>query len=269
MPDKLEKPFNEPALRQIFRSVLTKAGYLVDEASDVDEGRARLARGDIDVALCDVNMPGGSGIDLLRETRAAGVDTLFVMVTGSSSVATAVEALRAGAYDYLMKPVGKEELLHRLEQIEDMRGLRDENRALRKVVSDRSSHVFHFHSPGMVNVDRLVEKVAPTASTVLILGESGTGKGMLAQSIHQRSQRSQHAFVSVNCSAIPEQLLESEFFGHTKGAFTGADKARKGLFLGFQYPVEIPGVSMVNFMRTAVNEHRKYKGLEALSASDF
>src|SRR5512144_3073998 len=145
---------DEPALRQIFRSVLTKAGYLVDEASDVDEGRTRLARGDIDVALCDVNMPGGSGIDLLRETRATGIDTLFVMVTGSSSVATAVEALRAGAYDYRMKPVGKEELLHRLEQIEDMRGLRDENRALRKVVSDRSSQVFRFHSPGMVNVDR-------------------------------------------------------------------------------------------------------------------
>ena len=222
---------DEPALRQILRSLLTKAGYLVDEASDISEGRARLACGDVDVALCDVNMPGGSGIDLLRETRAKGIETLFVMITGSSSVATAVEALHAGAYDYLMKPVGKEELLHRLEQIEDMRGLRDENRALRKAVSERSPSVFNFRSPGMANVERLVEKVAPTGSTVLILGESGTGKGVLAQSIHQRSQRSQHAFVSVNCSAIPEQLLESEFFGHTKGAFTGADKARKGLFV--------------------------------------
>jgi len=176
-------------------------------------------------------MPGGSGIDLVRETRATGIDTLFMMITGSSSVATAVEALRAGAYDYLMKPVGNEELLHRLEQIEAMRGLRDENRALRKVVSDRASPLFSFKSPGMATVDRLVDKVAPTASTVLILGESGTGKGMLAQSIHRKSLRSQHTFVSVNCSAIPEQLLESEFFGHTKGAFTGADKARKGLFL--------------------------------------
>jgi DNA-binding NtrC family response regulator len=222
---------DEAALRQILRSILTKAGYLVEEASDVAEGRTRLARGDIDVALCDVNMPGGSGIELLRETRAKGLDTLFVMITGSSSVATAVEALRAGAYDYLMKPVGREELLHRLEQIEDMRGLRDENRALRKVVSDRSAPLFQFRSPGMANVERLAEKVAPTGSTVLILGESGTGKGMLAQSIHQRGVRSQHSFVSVNCSAIPEQLLESEFFGHTKGAFTGADKARKGLFL--------------------------------------
>jgi two-component system response regulator AtoC len=222
---------DEPALRQILRAVLTKAGYLVDEAEGIAEGRARLARGDVDVALCDVNMPGGSGIDLLRESRAAGLDTYFVMITGSSSIATAVEALRAGAYDYLMKPVGREELLHRLVQIEAMRGLREENRVLRKVVSDRSSSIFQFKSPGMVHVDHLVEKVAPTGSTVLIVGESGTGKGMLAQAIHQTSLRSQQPFVSVNCSAIPEQLMESEFFGHTKGAFTGADRARKGLFL--------------------------------------
>lgn len=222
---------DEPALRQILRSVLIKAGYLVEEACDVPEAKARLARGDIDIALCDVNMPGGSGIDLLRETRAAGLDTLFVMVTGSTSVSTAVEALRAGAYDYLMKPVEREELLHRLVQIEDMRGLRAENRALRKAVGDRKPSAFRFESSAMANVNRLVDKVAPTASTVLILGESGTGKGMLAQTIHQKSPRSQQAFVAVNCSAIPEHLLESEFFGHTRGAFTGADKARKGLFL--------------------------------------
>ncbi|HJV59838.1 MAG TPA: sigma-54 dependent transcriptional regulator [Albitalea sp.] len=222
---------DEPALRQILRSLLSKAGYAVDEAAGIAAGRARLARGDIDVALCDINMPGGSGIDLLRETRAAGIDTVFVMVTGSSSVTTAVEALRAGAYDYLMKPVRNEELLRRLAQIEDMRGLREENRELRKAVKSRSSSVFRFQSPAMLNVDRLVAKVAPTGSTVLIVGESGTGKGVLAQSIHQASLRSEAPFVSVNCSAIPEQLMESEFFGHTKGAFTGADRARKGLFL--------------------------------------
>jgi len=223
---------DEPALRQILRSLLSKAGYVVDEAAGLAAGRARLARGDIDVALCDINMPGGSGIDLLREARAAGIDTVFVMVTGSSSVSTAVEALRAGAYDYLMKPVRNEELLRRLAQIEDMRGLREENRELRKAVKSRSSSsVFRFQSAGMVHVDRLVAKVAPTGSTVLIVGESGTGKGVLAQAIHQDSLRKESPFVSVNCSAIPEQLMESEFFGHTKGAFTGADRARKGLFL--------------------------------------
>ena len=222
---------DEPALRQILRAVLGKAGYPVDEASNISEGRARLARGDVDVALCDVNMPGGSGIDLLRETRAAGIDTVFVMITGSSSVATAVEALRAGAHDYLLKPVGKEELLHRLLQIEAMRGLREENRVLRRAVDERTASAFRFQSPAMLHIDRLVEKVAPTQSTVLITGESGTGKGLLALSIHQASERSQRPYVAVNCSAIPEQLMESEFFGHTRGAFTGADKARKGLFL--------------------------------------
>ncbi len=112
-----------------------------------------------------------------------------------------------------------------------MRGLREENRVLRKVVNDRSSSVFRFQSPAMVELERLVDKVAPTNSTVLVIGESGTGKGVLAQSIHQKSARRDQPFVSVNCSAIPEQLMESEFFGHTKGAFTGADRARKGLFL--------------------------------------
>jgi DNA-binding NtrC family response regulator len=221
---------DEPALRQILLTVLTRAGYSVDLSAGVAEARTRLARADVDVALCDITMQDGNGIDLLRETRAAGIDTVFVMITGSSSVTTVVEALRAGAFDYLTKPVRNEELLHRLAQIDAMRGLREENRALRKAVHDRAGSMFKFTCPGMLRVDRLVEKVAPTTSTVLIVGESGTGKGMLAQAIHQKSPRREQPFVSVNCSAIPEQLLESEFFGHTKGAFTGADKPRKGLF---------------------------------------
>ncbi|HET9652967.1 MAG TPA: sigma-54 dependent transcriptional regulator, partial [Usitatibacter sp.] len=222
---------DEPALREILSVVLTKAGYFVDTADGMRAGKARLARGDVDIALCDVNMPDGSGIDLLRDALASRLDTAFVMITGSSSVATAVEALRAGAQDYLLKPVNNEELLHRLEQIEAVRGLREENLALRKAMKQRKSSVFRFQAPGMVQIERLVEKVAPTGSTVLIVGESGTGKGLLAEEIHQRSLRSNRPFISVNCSAIPEQLMESEFFGHTKGAFTGADRARKGLFL--------------------------------------
>ncbi|HVN35730.1 MAG TPA: sigma-54 dependent transcriptional regulator [Casimicrobiaceae bacterium] len=221
---------DEPALRQIFVTVLTRAGYPVAEAAGVSAARARLVKGDVDVALCDITMQDGNGIDLLRETRTAGIDTVFVMITGSSSISTVVEALRAGAFDYLTKPVRNEELLHRLAQIDAMRGLREENRALRRAVRERTQSVFRFSSPAMQSVDRLVDKVAPTNSTVLIVGESGTGKGVLAQTIHQKSLRSQKAFLAVNCSAIPEQLLESEFFGHTKGAFTGADRLRKGLF---------------------------------------
>jgi DNA-binding NtrC family response regulator len=222
---------DEPVLREIVSSVLTKAGYFVEEAEALSQARARLARGDVDVALCDVRMPGGSGIDLLREAKASGIETAFVMITGSTSVANAVDALRAGAFDYLTKPVRNEELLHRLAQIEAMRGLREENRVLRRAVNERSAAFLRFESPGMLEVDRLANKVAPTTSTVLIVGESGTGKGMLAQAIHHASLRSLQPFVQVNCSAIPEQLMESEFFGHTKGAFTGADRARKGLFV--------------------------------------
>ena len=222
---------DEPVLRQILSRVLDEAGYSVETASGAEEASAMLSHGDIDVALCDIKMPDGNGIDVLRQTRAAGIDTVFVMVTAIAAVETAVEALRAGAFDYMIKPVRNEELLHRLARIESMRGLREENRVLRKAVSGRTATLFRFQSPGMLDVERLAEKVAPTLSTVLIMGESGTGKGVLAHSIHQMSTRSDRPFISVNCSAIPEHLMESEFFGHVKGAFTGADKPRRGLFL--------------------------------------
>ena len=222
---------DEPALRQILAAAVTKAGYSVDQASGAAEAAAKLARGDVDVALCDIKMPDGNGIDLVRNSRAAGVETTFIMVTGFASLETAVEALRAGASDYITKPVHYEEVLHRLSQIDALRGLREENTVLRKAVSDSAPKLYRFTSPGMLEVERLAGKVAPTDSTVLITGESGTGKGMLARSIHDQSGRRDGPFVAVNCSAIPEQLLESEFFGHTKGAFTSADHARKGLFL--------------------------------------
>jgi two-component system, NtrC family, response regulator AtoC len=221
---------DEPALRQIMAHVLGEAGYTVDVAADVAQATAILSHGDIDAAVCDIKMPDGNGVELLRQTRAAGIDTLFVMVTAISAVETAVEALRAGAFDYMVKPVRNAELLHRLAQIDAMRGLREENLVLRKAVSEKSPPLFRFQSPGMLQAERLAAKVAPTNSTVLITGESGTGKSLLARTIHQRSLRSEQPFIAVNCGAIPESLLESEFFGHTKGAFTSADKARKGLF---------------------------------------
>ncbi|MDD5176526.1 MAG: sigma-54 dependent transcriptional regulator [Sterolibacterium sp.] len=221
---------DEPALRQILAAAVSKAGYSVDQASGVVEAKAKLAHGDIDVALCDIKMPDGNGIDLVRDSRAAGIETTFIMVTGFASLETAVEALRAGASDFITKPVRFEEVAHRLSQINALSGLREENKALRKAVSDSAPKLFRFTSPGMLEVERLVGKVAPTDSTVLIGGESGTGKGVVARLIHNQSQRRDSTFLQVNCSAVPEHLLESEFFGHTKGAFTGADHARKGLF---------------------------------------
>lgn len=222
---------DEPALRQILTAAVKKAGYSVDQAGTAREASSRLVRGDVDVALCDIKLTDGNGIDLLRDAKAAGIDTTFVMVTAFGSMETAVEALRAGAFDYVVKPVSNEELLHRLSKIAAMRGLREENNALRKVVSDSMHKLYSFASPAMLEVERLVSKVATTDSTVLITGESGTGKGVIARRIHDLSARGTGSLVTVNCSAIPESLMESEFFGHTKGAFTGADRARKGLFL--------------------------------------
>ena len=222
---------DEPAIRQILAATLTRAGHSVEIAGSGREGLMRLAKGDVEVALCDINMPDLTGIEVVREARTAGVDTTFIMMTAFSSVDTAVEAMKAGATDYMIKPLRSEELLQRLTQIGDLRGLRGENEALRKLVVGRSDDRCPAVSPSMKQLDRLVAKVAPTDSTVLITGESGTGKGVTARSIHQQSQRASAPFIPVNCGAIPENLLESEFFGHTRGAFTGADRARKGLFL--------------------------------------
>ena len=222
---------DEPALRQILAAITRQAGYSVVEAGGAAEAAAKLARGDVDVALCDIKMPDGNGIDLVRNTRGSGIDTAFVMVTAFGSMETAVEALRAGASDYIVKPVNAEEVLHRLSRIEALRGLREENQALRRAVGERAPKMYRFTSPGMLEIERLAGKVAPTDSTVLITGESGTGKGLIARAIHEKSRRGDGLYLQVNCSAIPENLLESEFFGHTKGAFTSADRARKGLLL--------------------------------------
>jgi DNA-binding NtrC family response regulator len=221
---------DEPALLEILSDRVSKGGHSVDQAASVAAAAAKLAHGDVDVALCDIKMPDGSGIDLVLDSRSKGIDTAFIMVTAFASIETAVEALRAGAFDYIIKPVRYEELLNRLAQIEALRGLRDENKTLRKQVQARSP-VYRCNSPAMLDVERLAKKVARTDSTVLINGESGTGKGVLAHLIHDWSDRRERSFVAVNCSAIPEQLMETELFGHTKGAFTSADRARKGLFL--------------------------------------
>jgi DNA-binding NtrC family response regulator len=222
---------DEAAVRQILATTVSRAGHSVDTAAGVKEAAAKLVRGDVDVALCDIRMPDGNGVELVRGFRGSGIDTQFIMVTAFASVETAVEALRAGASDYMIKPVRNEELLHRLAQTEALRGLKAENKALRKLVSGEGDRgMFRFSSERMAAVERLAAKVAVTDSTVLITGESGTGKGVFARSIHEQSPRSEAPFLPVNCGAIPENLLESEFFGHTKGAFSGADRARKGLF---------------------------------------
>jgi DNA-binding NtrC family response regulator len=222
---------DELASRQILSAAIEDRGYNVFTAGDAAEAMKILANGDIGIALCDICMPGTDGIELMTQVRAAGIDTTFIMFTAFASVDNAVSALRLGAADYIIKPVRNEEILHRIKQVEALRNLKDENKTLRNILVGHRDDYYHFKSPAMAVVERMIRKVAPTDSTVLVTGESGTGKGVVARTIHHNSLRRDGPFLPVNCSAIPQALIESEFFGHTKGAFTGADKARKGLFL--------------------------------------
>jgi two-component system response regulator AtoC len=222
---------DEPAVRQVLAAAIGKAGYTVDAVGSAADALAHLDRTPYDVVLSDVFMPVTDGIDLLRQARAKGHAATFIMVTAFASVDSAIDAIKAGAWDYITKPVRHEEIVHRLEQIGALRGLREENRELRSLVLGRGREVFRFQSPAMQAVERLLTRVAPTDSTVLISGESGTGKGVAARRLHELSLRRDGPFVAVNCAAIPDNLIESELFGHTKGAFTSADRARKGLFV--------------------------------------
>jgi two-component system response regulator AtoC len=222
---------DEPAIRQILAAHLSKAGYHVTAAANGLDAYKRLAQGDIEIAICDIKMPDISGIELVQRVRAAGIDTNFIMMTAFASVDTAIEAIQAGASDYMIKPVRNQEVMHRLLKIADLRGLRAENQVLRSLVQGKKEDYFSFQSAAMQDIERLISKVAPTDSTVLVTGASGTGKGIIARRIHKLSTRSNEPFIPVNCGALPENLMESELFGHTKGAFTGADKPRKGLFM--------------------------------------
>ncbi len=222
---------DELAIRQVLASNLRKAGYDVEELGEAPAALERMQAGDIDIAICDIRMPEMSGIDLLRAVQQAGIDTTFLLVTAHASLDTAIEAMRLGAFDYLTKPVRTEEVLHQVRQIVDLRGLRNENRLLRTLVLQEKDENCQFESPPIRQIDKLIGKVAPTDSTVLITGESGTGKGVTARRIHALSHRAGAPFIPVNCGSIPENLIESELFGHVKGAFTGADRAKKGLFV--------------------------------------
>lgn len=222
---------DEPAIRQILSSVIAKAGHLVSVAKDGQTALNRLGKGDIDVAICDIRMPDLSGIEVIKTAREAGIETTFLVMTAYASVDTAIEAMRAGAFDYMLKPLRNDELINRLEKLGDLIGLRSENQVLRQILLGQGDNQCQMASKAMVEIERLISKVAPTSSTVLITGPSGVGKGVIASCIHQNSPRVEGPFIPVNCGAIPENLIESEFFGHTKGAFTGADKAKRGLFV--------------------------------------
>ncbi len=222
---------DEPAIRQVLAAFIQKEGHEVTQVGDGNSAVEALKKGDYDVCICDIRLPDIDGLEVLRRTRELGIETNFLMITAFASVDTAINAMKLGAYDYLMKPLRNEDVVRRLAQIADVQGLREENERLRQLVDgNKKEGEFISQSPSMAQIERMASKVATTSGTVLITGESGTGKTYLARSIHNRSKRSDKPFVAINCGAIPENLMESELFGHLKGAFTGADRAKKGLF---------------------------------------
>jgi DNA-binding NtrC family response regulator len=228
---------DEEAARYGVRRALGNLGYEIEEAGSVDEARARFEQGAPDLLLLDVNLPGQSGLDFLRELhggKGAREDApLVILITAHGSERMAVEAIKTGAYDYLSKPFEVEDLRLVVKNAIETIKLRRENRDLRASLeregAQRGSLIGT--SESMRRVRSLIEKVSETEATVLVRGESGTGKELVAREIHERStSRRRGAFVAVNCAALPSELIESELFGHEKGAFTGATARRQGKF---------------------------------------
>ena len=223
---------DEPALRRSLARVLETRGMKVGLAEDGERRLEYIARTPPDVALVDIMMPGLTGLELLARVKEAAMPLEVVLMTAFADVDSAVAAMKAGAYHFLTKPFhSNDAVAHVVQKAAEHRRLAARTRQLEQVLlsKERFGEIIG-DSPKMLEVYRLIEGVAPTSSTVLILGESGTGKELAARAIHQRSPRAKKPFVAVNCGAIPKELVESELFGHVRGAFTGAQAARAGLF---------------------------------------
>jgi two-component system response regulator AtoC len=222
---------DDRGLRKSLTLILSDAGYEVRVAEDGEEGLAVALAEDPQLILCDVRMPKKDGLAFLKEYKEAGGKALVLVMTAYGSLELAVEAMKAGAYDYIPKPFGADEVLLTVKKAEEREQLREEVGRLRSEVrADRRFGEIVARSPAMINALEVAQKVAAHPSPVLISGASGTGKELVARLIHRESDRGSSSFVPVNCGAIPETLLESEFFGYVKGAFTGADRDRSGLF---------------------------------------
>jgi two-component system NtrC family response regulator len=222
---------DDESIRKVIGYMLDEAGYAVESAGSADAGLRAFSQRRPDLVLCDVKMPKKDGLELLGELRTVDETVPVVFLTAFGTVEAAVDAMKRGASDYLTKPIARDDLLVTIARVLRMRRLEAENADLRDTLNDR----FRFASiiglsPAMTPVFDTLRKVAPTDATVLITGESGTGKELVAKALHYNSARRAHRMVTVNCAAIPRELLETELFGHVRGAFTGAIRDKTGKF---------------------------------------
>jgi two-component system response regulator HydG len=220
---------DDDAVREAMSRMLRNAGYTVQAARTGEEGFELARAGAFDVILSDMRMPGISGIDVLKRLRDVRVDAAFIVMTGFGTIDTAVEAMKLGAVDFVQKPFFRDELLMRVRSATDRRQLARQVDLLQRQMRPTSLDAMIGDSEPMRRVGEVIRRAAAASGTVLITGETGTGKELAARAIHAGSARASHPFVALNCAALTESLLESELFGHAKGAFTGAGQARAGL----------------------------------------
>ena len=222
---------DEASQRSILTGYLKKQKHIIAEAESYSKAIEQFKKNQFDVVLTDFRMPDGTGLDLLKAVRSLNLSTAVVIMTAFGTIEGAVTAMREGAYDYLTKPINLDELDALLHRIEEIQNLKSENKILREQLKEKYSFSgIVTQSDEMENVINTAARVAQSSASVLIRGESGTGKELIAKTIHFASERKDKPFIAVNCAALNENLLESELFGHEKGAFTGADKLRRGRF---------------------------------------
>jgi len=221
---------DEQAIRNVLCNIISEENkeYHVDVASDGSEGLDMLSNDIYDLILCDIKMPKMDGIEVLEKAVALQPDVTMVMISGHGDIDTAVDCIKKGAFDYISKPPDLNRLLNTVRNGLDRKTLVVQNKVLKKKVSKKYEMIGN--SPALDKIHEMIERVAPTDARVLIMGDNGTGKELIAHAIHEKSDRSNAPMVEVNCAAIPSELIESELFGHEKGAFTSAIKQRKGKF---------------------------------------
>ena len=221
---------DERSIRSTLKEILEFEKFTVELAEDGPEGLKKLTDHVYDVALCDIKMPKMDGMEVLQKALDAGVETPIVMISGHGNVETAVEAIKLGAYDFIEKPLDLNRTLVTLRNAMDRSTLEAETKTLRKKINLIKGFEIIGESEPIAEIKNMIQKVAPSDARVLITGPNGTGKELVARQLHALSNRSKAPFIEVNCAAIPSELIESELFGHEKGAFTSAIKQRKGKF---------------------------------------